>query len=218
MPATRDVYHVTTSVRQRETKTLPVQNQSTSVTYNLRPVIDGTEHFNGPETLVVPPSSTRTYELTYQPLSMTTDGKKHTVCCCKVLTLLLYELTYEPLTMTTDGKKNTVCCCKVLTLLLYELTYQPLSMTTDGKKHTVCCCKVLTLLLFFLVICRVICPLTVKHAHDLMILLWVFSPRCRKVIKCHMAKVNRRPVAVWFSTFHYFLHLHIFCSFCSFWS
>ena len=113
MPATRDVYHVTTSVRQRETKTLPVQNQSTSVTYNLRPVIDGTEHFNGPETLVVPPSSTRTYELTYQPLTMTTDGKKHTVCCCKVLTLLL----------------------------------------------------------FFLVMCRVICPLTVKHAHDLMILL-----------------------------------------------
>ena len=79
IPASRDVYHVTTSVRQRETKTLPVTNHSTSVMYNLRPVIDGTEHFSGPETLVVPPSSTRNYELVYQPLSMTTDGKKHTV-------------------------------------------------------------------------------------------------------------------------------------------
>ena len=79
IPASRDVYHVTTSVRQREVKTLPVQNQSTSVTYNLRPVIDGAEHFTGPETLIVPPSSTRNYELTYQPLTMTTDGKKHMV-------------------------------------------------------------------------------------------------------------------------------------------
>jgi len=78
-PASRDVYHVTTSVRQRETKSLPVSNQTTGVTYNLRPVIDGTEHFSGPETLTVPPSSTRNYELTYQPLTMTTDGKKHTV-------------------------------------------------------------------------------------------------------------------------------------------
>jgi len=79
LPATRDVYHVTTSVRQRETKTLPVPNHSTNVTYNLRPVIDGSEHFSGPETMVVPPSSTRNYELTYQPLTMTTDGKKHMV-------------------------------------------------------------------------------------------------------------------------------------------
>jgi len=79
VPASRDVYHVTTSVRQRETKALPVPNHTTNVTYNLRPVIDGTEHFSGPETLVVPPSSTRTYELAYQPLTMTTDGKKHTV-------------------------------------------------------------------------------------------------------------------------------------------
>jgi len=78
-PASRDVYHVTTSVRQRETKSLPVSNQTTGVTYNLRPVIDGAEHFSGPETLTVPPSSTRNYELTYQPLTMTTDGKKHTV-------------------------------------------------------------------------------------------------------------------------------------------
>jgi len=81
VPATRDVYHVTTSVRQRETKSLPVPNQSASATYNLRPVIDGTEHFSGPETLVIPPASTRNYELIYQPLTMTADGKKHTVHC-----------------------------------------------------------------------------------------------------------------------------------------
>jgi len=77
--ASRDVYHLTTTVRQRETKGLPVSNQTMSVTYNLRPVIDGAEHFSGPDTLVVPPASTRNYELTYQPLTMTFDGKKHTV-------------------------------------------------------------------------------------------------------------------------------------------
>ena len=81
IPASRDVYHVTTSVRQRETKALLVPNNTTSITYNLRPVIDGTEHFSGPETLVVPPSSSRNYELAYQPLTMTTDGKKHMVHC-----------------------------------------------------------------------------------------------------------------------------------------
>ena len=82
IPATRDVYHMTTSVRQQETKALPVPNHSANVTYNLRPVIDGTQHFSGPETFAVPPSSTRNYELTYQPLTMTTDGKKHTVLQC----------------------------------------------------------------------------------------------------------------------------------------
>jgi len=89
-PASRDVYHVTTSVRQLEIKSLPVSNQTAGVTYNLRPVIDGTDHFSGPETLTVPPSSTRNYELTYQPLTMTTDGRKHTVQChtCLVCCLL----------------------------------------------------------------------------------------------------------------------------------
>ena len=58
---------------------LQVPNHSTSMTYNLRPVIDGAEYWSGPEMLVVPPQSTKYYELTYHPMTMTTDGKKHTV-------------------------------------------------------------------------------------------------------------------------------------------
>jgi hydrocephalus-inducing protein len=76
-PAQRDVHHFTTHVRQPEVKGLHVPNHSTSLTYNLRPVIDGAEYFSGPETLIVPPQSTRLYELTYHPLTMTADGKKH---------------------------------------------------------------------------------------------------------------------------------------------
>jgi len=45
LPASRDVYHVTTSVRQREVKSLPVPNHSSSLTYNLRPVVDGAGRF-----------------------------------------------------------------------------------------------------------------------------------------------------------------------------
>lgn len=58
---------------------LQVPNHSTSMTYNLRPVIDGIEYWSGPDTLIVPPQSTKYYELTYHPMTMTADGKKHTV-------------------------------------------------------------------------------------------------------------------------------------------
>ena len=46
--------------------------------WQLRPVLDG-QHWSGPETFTVEPQQIRAYELTYLPLTMTQDGKKHTV-------------------------------------------------------------------------------------------------------------------------------------------
>lgn len=44
----------------------------------LRPVIDG-EYWTGPDTITVEPQQSKNYELTYRPLTMTQEGKKHMV-------------------------------------------------------------------------------------------------------------------------------------------
>ena len=50
----------------------------TNQLWKLRPVIDG-EFWSGAETVTVEPQQNKAYELTYHPLVMTVDGKKHTV-------------------------------------------------------------------------------------------------------------------------------------------
>ena len=50
----------------------------TNMLWNLRPVIDG-EYWTGPETFTVEPQQIKGYELKYKPLTMTSEGKKHTV-------------------------------------------------------------------------------------------------------------------------------------------
>ncbi|GFS07093.1 hydrocephalus-inducing protein-like [Elysia marginata] len=44
--------------------------------WNLKPIIDG-EQWTGPVTFTVEPQQTKAYELTYRPLTMTTENKKH---------------------------------------------------------------------------------------------------------------------------------------------
>lgn len=71
------VLHFTTHVRNKETRDLTLPNKS-NTSWLLRPIIDG-EYWSGPETLAVEPGQARHYELTYQPLTMTTDAQKHQV-------------------------------------------------------------------------------------------------------------------------------------------
>ena len=78
VPSTKDAYNFSAVVRQKESKNLQLVNH-TNQAWNLRPIIDG-EFWSGPETIQVPPQTTKIYELTYHPLVMTTEGKKHTVC------------------------------------------------------------------------------------------------------------------------------------------
>ena len=77
MPTTREMLHVTTFVRQRETKNLMVPNR-TNMHWNLRPSVDG-EFWSGADAFVVEPMSTKPYEVAYHPLTMTSEGKKHQV-------------------------------------------------------------------------------------------------------------------------------------------
>lgn len=71
----KETQHFSTYVRQKDMKPLQIINR-TNASWLLKPVIEG-EHWSGPETLVVEPQQTRPYELTYRPLTMTLDGKRH---------------------------------------------------------------------------------------------------------------------------------------------
>ena len=82
VPPVKEVQHFTTHVRQRENRNLMVMNR-TNQHWHLRPIIDG-EYFSGPDTFEVDPQQTRPYELTYKPLTMTSEGKKHTVSQTKI--------------------------------------------------------------------------------------------------------------------------------------
>ena len=60
-----------------------VMTNRSNLKWNLTPVIEG-EFWTGNDTLIVDPQQTKQYEITYKPLSMTTDGKKHQVRSCLV--------------------------------------------------------------------------------------------------------------------------------------
>ena len=77
VPPSRDAVHFTTHVRHKETKNVLVQNR-TNMHCSVRPVIDG-EFWTGADTFTMDPSSTKTYEVSYKPLTMTFDNKKHQV-------------------------------------------------------------------------------------------------------------------------------------------
>ena len=77
MPPSREVINFSTHVRNKETKNLMVPNR-TNMLWNLRPRIDG-EFWTGAESITVEPQTTKAYEITYHPLIMTTEGRKHTV-------------------------------------------------------------------------------------------------------------------------------------------
>ena len=72
------VLQFSTNVRSKETRHLTIHNKTTSP-WLLRPVIDG-EYWSGPETLSIEPNHHKHYELTYHPLTMTSDTQKHQVC------------------------------------------------------------------------------------------------------------------------------------------
>ena len=73
----KEILHFTTHVRAKDTRNLMIANR-TNMHWELRPVIEG-EYWTGPDTLVVEPQATKPYELTYRPLVMTAENKKHTV-------------------------------------------------------------------------------------------------------------------------------------------
>ena len=64
-------------------KNLTIHNK-TNQQWLLKPVMDG-EYWSGPDTISIDPQQNKNYEITYRPLTMTLENKKHTVsviCQC----------------------------------------------------------------------------------------------------------------------------------------
>lgn len=77
MQQNREQVHVSTVVRTKEIKNISIPNR-TNMLWKLRPQVEG-EYFTGQDTFVVEPQSNKAYEISYYPMTMTTEGKKHTV-------------------------------------------------------------------------------------------------------------------------------------------
>jgi len=73
----KDVTSIVATVRTKETKSLSVTNKST-VDWDLKPIVEGA-YFTGPDVLEVPAGAAVQYEVTYHPLTMTSDTSKHLV-------------------------------------------------------------------------------------------------------------------------------------------
>uniref|UniRef100_A0A2C9K9X8 HYDIN/VesB/CFA65-like Ig-like domain-containing protein n=1 Tax=Biomphalaria glabrata TaxID=6526 RepID=A0A2C9K9X8_BIOGL len=76
IPPVKEVQSFQCVVRQTDTRQIMIPNKSNQV-WNLKPVIDG-EYWTGPVSFIVDPQQTKSYELTYRPLTMTSENKKHT--------------------------------------------------------------------------------------------------------------------------------------------
>ncbi|XP_025115052.1 hydrocephalus-inducing protein-like isoform X4 [Pomacea canaliculata] len=71
----KEVQNFMTFVRGKETKMISIINKTNQL-WELSPVIEG-EFWSGPIKFIVEPQQTKQYELTYRPLTMTTESKKH---------------------------------------------------------------------------------------------------------------------------------------------
>ncbi|KAG2469946.1 HYDIN protein, partial [Polypterus senegalus] len=71
----KEVVHFACQVRSRQTQTITLSNK-TNKHCTLQPVIEG-EYWSGPQAFTIEPQQNKPYEITYRPLTMTTDGKKH---------------------------------------------------------------------------------------------------------------------------------------------
>ncbi|XP_030281249.1 hydrocephalus-inducing protein homolog isoform X1 [Sparus aurata] len=71
----KEVVHFVCPVRGSHIQTLPVSNP-TNQHCSIRPVIEG-EQWSAAPSVILEPLRNKTYEVTYRPLTMTADGKKH---------------------------------------------------------------------------------------------------------------------------------------------
>ncbi|KAJ8247379.1 hypothetical protein GJAV_G00245710 [Gymnothorax javanicus] len=75
-PVTKEVVTFTCAVRSQHTQALSLSNRG-GQQWTVTPVIEG-EYWSGPSTFVLEPhQQSQAYEITYRPLAMTADGRKH---------------------------------------------------------------------------------------------------------------------------------------------
>lgn len=70
------VIQCSTHVRMKDIRYINIKNTSQQTWANIQPVIDG-EYWTGSDSVTLEPGCSCQYELTYRPLVMTTDQKKH---------------------------------------------------------------------------------------------------------------------------------------------
>ncbi|XP_029465095.1 hydrocephalus-inducing protein homolog [Rhinatrema bivittatum] len=74
VPAVKELMNFLCLVRSRHTQTILLSNR-TNRPWHLKPIIEG-EHWTGPDFIIVKAQQqNKPYEITYQPLTMTTEGK-----------------------------------------------------------------------------------------------------------------------------------------------
>ncbi|XP_067853715.1 hydrocephalus-inducing protein homolog [Heptranchias perlo] len=74
--AMKEMVNFSCQVRAKQTHSIVLTNRTNQL-WNLRPLIEG-EYWTGPKTITVQPhQQNQSYEITYRPLTMTFDGKKH---------------------------------------------------------------------------------------------------------------------------------------------
>ncbi|XP_078400045.1 hydrocephalus-inducing protein-like [Cetorhinus maximus] len=74
--AMKEVVNFSCQVRTTQVHGIVLINRTNQI-WNLQPLIEG-EHWTGPKNITVHPhQQNQSYEITYKPLSMTMDGKKH---------------------------------------------------------------------------------------------------------------------------------------------
>ncbi|XP_046359897.2 hydrocephalus-inducing protein homolog isoform X3 [Haliotis rufescens] len=109
----KEIQHFATHVRQKDTRSIAIANR-TNQNWLLKPVIDG-EFWSGPVTIAVEPQQTKSYELTYKPLTMTTENKRHTGTIFFPLpdgTGLMYNLTGAAEPPKPNGRIQRDVPCK----------------------------------------------------------------------------------------------------------
>lgn len=72
----REVIQFSTNVRTKETKQIQLSLPRIINIIQLKPIITG-EHWSGAELLTIEPNQTKNYEVTYHPMVMSGDHKKH---------------------------------------------------------------------------------------------------------------------------------------------
>ncbi|KAK0151856.1 Hydrocephalus-inducing [Merluccius polli] len=74
-PVAKEVMTFCCPVRSSHTQSLTLSN-TTGQRWSLKPNVEG-EHWSATPTLILEPQETKSYPVTYTPLTMTTEGKKH---------------------------------------------------------------------------------------------------------------------------------------------
>ena len=72
----RETIPFTTAVRTSDAKQIPLNLTRITNTLHLKPTVEG-DFWSGPELIIIEPNQTKNYTITYHPLEMTGDHKKH---------------------------------------------------------------------------------------------------------------------------------------------